>query len=681
MKGQPNRLGADTEHQLIGTAIDRGKPIQFRLDGRLISGFAGDTILSAVLATGIDTVGLRRGSPLALSGRFAPVVIPAALARDHQRALPMERTPASDGADLVTLAGRSRAGAIALLAGRLGLGGRTLGLDLDRHDSMHLPWLTADAEPGQTYDLIVVGGGVAGMSAALAAADAGLRVVLVEASPELGGHARLFGTIDGEETPEQSISRLSAAIGRADAITTLTHAQVIAARPGAVRVHVVAPGDAASTARVVDLHGGHIVLATGTIERLPVFPGNRLPGVIGACEALELAHNYSIWGGASALVATVSSPAYRLAMLAADAGISVTRILDGRIHPQSRFIEFAKAYGITQAAGTVVASARRAGKGLAVSPLLAVGDYTRPGEDIAVDRLIACGGWQPDLSLWHMASGESIWNAGLARLEPRSGPPGIALAGIAAGYMTRSACLASGVDAIDLLLQRKRRAVEERFIDPIYETPDAPTPISSSADQGSAPIYLDGARRHIELPRPRESRWPTWLPFAAAAPNWSLADTPQPLDVGDVAAGVQIGAIPAASAGIVAQERVAMITIGNLAHDGAEPASHWPNADYLAGRYGQDAERWLLAPLEARRLEVGALIYRSADETDPLLAVGVVIRTLHGSAVALIAKSAARPHQQAVIREQGRDLAIRLVAPYVEGMKLDAALGTSAGAP
>lgn len=667
MKVQPNRLGIDRQHHLQGSAIDRDRPLQFRLDGRVISGFAGDTVMSAVLASGIDSIGQRGGVPLALSLRHAPTISFAALAADHQRTLPMERTPATDGVDYVTTARKFRSNPLARLLAR---GSRSLNIDLDRADALARPWIGSPAEPDPAADMVVVGGGVAGLSAALAAAKRGLRVALIEAAPRLGGTLRLFGTQEGEQTPDEAIARLTTSVAQTDAITVLTSAEVFALRPGGVRLHQVEMLEGTPTGRVVDIRAPHIVLATGSLERLPVFPGNRLPGVIGALEAYELAQLYGVWAGTSALVATSSSPAYRLAMLATDAGITVPRIIDSRPHPQSRFIEFSRAYGITQAAGTIIAAASPAPKrrGLMVLPQLSMGRLSRAEVPLPIDRLVVCGGWQPDLTLWHMAGGESAWNATRARLEPRGGPVGIALAGSAGGWLSRSACTASGSDAVDALLGRQRRAVEERLIDPIYETPDAPAPLGDVPDEVAPPAYLDAGWRHIERPRLKASRWPAWLPFAPAPPGWSLADTPQPLDIADIAAGVQLGAIPAASAGIVAQERVAMVVIeGGGASAAGLPAAPLPPL-YLRDRY-QGAALWLVAPTEARVLDVGALIYRDADETDPLKAIGVVVRIVDGKAVALIAGQA---EMAASVREPGRAIGIRLVAPYHEGMRLDA---------
>src|SRR5690606_8272857 len=125
---------------------------------------------------------------------------------------------------------------------------------------------------------------------------------------------------------------------------------------------------------------------------------------------------------------------------------------------------------------------------------------------------------------------------------------------------------------------------------------------------------------------------------------------------------VQLGAIPAASAGIVAQERVAMVVI---ADDGAEPRRGPAIAlplppSFLTDRHA-DAQLFIIAPGEARVLEMGALIYADADETDPLNAIGVVVRIIGDKTIALVRGSAG---QQASLREPGRAIAIKLIENY-----------------
>src|SRR5689334_11930736 len=98
----PNRLAADAAYQFGGIALDRSKPLSFKLNGRKIEGFTGDTILMAALAGGIDSVGTEGGAPLGLDARYCPPIRPRS-SRSDRDILPMERTPAIDGFDVETI--------------------------------------------------------------------------------------------------------------------------------------------------------------------------------------------------------------------------------------------------------------------------------------------------------------------------------------------------------------------------------------------------------------------------------------------------------------------------------------------------------------------------------------------------------------------------------------------------
>lgn len=647
MRPQVNRLPESSAKGFAGSAIDRGRPLRFRLDGRIIGGFQGDTVLSATLASGVDTLGEAHSSPIGLTPRATPAISHASLAGDPQRALPMARTLAENGAEYVTL-GVKRPGPIA----RLFQPGRTLGLLLDDLHALDRPWRAVPGIPGPQADLLVVGGGVAGMAAALAGARAGLSVILVEANPYLGGHSGLFGTQDGEDAPEESMSRLAAEVNGHDAITILLATRAFSMRAGLVRAHQVDTVSGTVQGRVIDLTASKIVIATGSVERLPIIPGNRLPGVIGTLDAYELATRYGVWPGQKALVATSSSPAYRLAMLASDAGIGIDRVFDSRPRPASRFIEFSRAYGIVQSPGSSPAS---------VSTVRAGGTLSVHGERqdapvLVTERLLVCGGWQPDLTLWHVAGGKSHWHQGHERLESLGTLDGIVLAGSAAGYFTRRGCIQSGADAVDQILGRQRRLVEDPQIDPLYETPDG-RPGIGVAQPETAPSYLDGGLTLLQRPMPAPRRLP--LPFRRQRQSGLtvLSEAPQPLAVCDVAAGVNLELIPGAAAGIVAQERVALVPLAldpepaEAEAPGLAQADHIPA--YLQGRYGKQAVLVRLVPTETRRFETGALIYRSADASHPNQALGVVLREWDGYAIGVVSALETQPGQQVTIRDKG----------------------------
>ncbi len=648
MRPQINRLPENAPKGFAGTAIDRTRPLRFRLDGRIVSGFAGDTVLSAALAAGIDTVGQHQNSPIGLTSRAQPAISHASLASDPQFALPMARTPAQDGAEFVTLGAERSRGMT-----RLFQPGRTLGLKLDAAHPLARPWRTIPGAVDTSTDLLVIGGGVAGLSAALAGARVGLTVTLVEARGFLGGHSGLFGTQEGEDAPEESMARLSAEVEAAEAITVLTATQVFSIRPGLARAHRIETSPGTSRGRVIDIAAERIVIAAGALERLPIFAGNRLPGIAGCLDAYEMATRFGVWPGQRAIVATGSNPAYRLAMLASDAGIEIGRILDARPESTSRFIAFSRAYGIVQSPGTVVTSAGTARAG----GLLSVHTESRHGQTLVTDRLLVCGGWQPDLTLWHIAGGCSAWNADRRRLEAQGRVESIALAGSAAGYFTRRGCIQSGADAIDQLLGRERRDVDDPIVDPMHETPDGPLAIASPVSEG-APTYLDAGTGLLQRPAEaaRERRIAFWRP--ARGGLTLLSEAPQPLAVNEVAAGVDLALIPAEAAGIVAQERVASVPLSVQKElsgpDDWAPIKPTEIPAYLVGRYGPEARIVRIVPNEARILEPGALIFPNSDARHPDEAIGVVLRHDPAGAVGLVAARAATTGFPLTVREKGQ---------------------------
>ncbi|GLQ55058.1 hypothetical protein GCM10010862_23170 [Devosia nitrariae] len=645
--------------------------MRFRLNGHLVEGFAGDTVLSAAVASGFAEHGTLAGSPIALTTAFAP---PVAETADPGHALPMARVPAIDNLDLVTLpAGPAGDTAAARLRRILQGPPRSLGIRLD---TTALPPGTSAMEAGEVRaaDVVIVGGGVAGMTAAVAAARMDRSVVLVERRPMLGGNAMLFGRTEGEEAPEDAIARLTSEITALANIAVLVASEVVALNGRRLRIHSVLQDKGHAKETIREIEASHVVLATGTLERLPLFTGNRLPGVVGTMEAFHLAHAYGVWPDRSAAFATVSNAAYRLAVLAADAGIGVRRIVDHRPQPQSRFIEFCKAYGITMAGGVMPLAATLSGRGapgLSVRTAVSIEGYEREEEPLHAQRLIVCGGWQPDLTLWHMGGGLSGWQAEQSRLVAGDGPPHLALAGAAAGYLGTQACLDSGGEAVARCFGQPVPHLHETLIDPAYETPDAPATIASIPAKAAAPCYLDGGESLTALPATPRAPILGKLGLARHTPTWNLAEQSRALSIADVAAGVALGAIPSESAGEVARERA--IDRGAFFERERETGTAGEDLppplvpDYLNARYGPNATVWLVQSLETRRLDTGSLIFVNSDQANPVHAIGVVLTPLpeaRGQALALIGKVGATPGEGATLRDQNRPVPIRLVRPH-----------------
>ena len=126
--------------------------------------------------------------------------------------------------------------------------------------------LTEPLEPivvETTQKSLVIGGGIAGMRAAIGLADIGLGVFLVEREPQLGGHVRTIGAMyPNQRDGAALIAQLAADIERRPAITVFTGSEVVAKAGSfgnySVGLRVGGPGSETLTVEV-----GSIIVATG----------------------------------------------------------------------------------------------------------------------------------------------------------------------------------------------------------------------------------------------------------------------------------------------------------------------------------------------------------------------------------------------------------------------------------
>ncbi|RYE11172.1 MAG: FAD-dependent oxidoreductase [Hyphomicrobiales bacterium] len=581
---QPHRLAADAAHQFGGIELDRSKPLQFRLNGRRIQGYAGDSVLSALLASGIDAYGSLGETTLGLSESFAPLV------KDRSgEALPMARLPATEGLDLTSIGSRKvRFGRSA------GLGHRIDGI-------ADAPWLRLAPAETLSADLLVIGGGVAGLAAADDAASAGRSVILIERRPWLGGDARYFGPLGDEESPETVTNRLIDKLRSAANVTLLANAEAFALTGTSALVHRIEGG----RGRVVSITATGLVLATGSIQRLPIMAGNRLPGVATSMAAYHLAKRYGVVHGKSAIVATQSNYGYRLAMRLSDAGIAVHRVTDVRINPQSRFVDFAKASGLTLSGGHTPVVAQKTQHGVQVA-FITIGNSATSLE-LNADAMILSGPFQPDLALWMQAGGGTHWSEG--KLRSRGEIEHVALAGAVDGYRSLAACVASGRRAASHLFGGKTNAIADPEIDAMFETPDAPNLIAPLS--AAPPAFLDSGASLIARPVPKVR--PALTTYAHAP------------SLGDVAASVELSIIAAADAGAVAEERGA--PGGDLVASDWQAPPREPDElpPWLLARLGPSPVRLHLVVDGKRRFERGALVYANTSASDPALAIGVIV--------------------------------------------------------
>ncbi len=260
------------------------------------------------------------------------------------------------------------------------------------------PDVTYDQRFAHT-DVLVAGGGPAGMAAALAAADTGARVMLVDEEPALGGHLRWGGAAQLAVVHE-----LRNAIAAAD-IEVLTDA-VVTGRYDGNWIAVLQRGLPHVTERLVKVRTRSLVVAPGLVERPYVFAGNDLPGVMLSTGVRRLVNLYAVRPGTAAVVFTANADGDAAAEDLARVGVDVRHVVDAR------------------SGGDIVRARGRGG-------LQAV--ECAGGPTIECDLLVTATGWTAPTSLLNMAGARPVYHPEAARFLPGTLPDDVLATGGIAG--------------------------------------------------------------------------------------------------------------------------------------------------------------------------------------------------------------------------------------------------------
>lgn len=173
-------------------------------------------------------------------------------------------------------------------------------------------------------DVLVAGAGPAGMAAALAAAEAGAAVLLVEENHELGGHLRW-----GDDADRAALAELRTAVAAADNVEVLTDAAVLGRYDGNW-VAVVQRGLPGIPERLIKARVGTLVVAPGLIERPYVFAGNDVPGVMLSTAARRLINLHAVRPGEKAVVLTANAAGDAAIGDLTRAGVQIAAVVDPR---------------------------------------------------------------------------------------------------------------------------------------------------------------------------------------------------------------------------------------------------------------------------------------------------------------------------------------------------------------
>ncbi|MBK8770958.1 MAG: sarcosine oxidase subunit alpha family protein [Rhizobiales bacterium] len=477
MTGKPYRLASG------GSRIDRSKPLSFSFDGRSLSGFAGDTIASAVQASGQRVFGRsykyhRPRGVIGLGSEEMNALIGVGVGARHEPNLRATQIELFNGMTAVT---QNRWPSLNFDIGALnnklsrffpggfyyktfmwprsfwkhvyepviryaaGLGKAPEDRDPDTYEHMHIH-----------ADVVVVGGGIAGLTAAEAAAAGGVRVLLIDENPVLGGIADLtagkIGEVSVADYAKAAADRLAALpnvqiLSRTTAVGHFHHNYMMAfERVGDHDPSILANG--APRHRLWKIRAGHIVLASGALERPIAFANNDRPGITLASAVRGMVERYGVAPGSNGVVFTNNDDAYLTALALKKAGVNV-QIVDSRARPQGDLVQKAIAEGIEISASSVISKV----EGTLNVKSVKIAAYRKGQGRVITEKKVDCdfiamsGGWNPALHLWCHNGGKIRFDDGLASFRPNTHTDAITAVGAANGTMSVAETLAEAVAA------------------------------------------------------------------------------------------------------------------------------------------------------------------------------------------------------------------------------------------
>ncbi len=463
-----------------GRLIDRSKPISFLFNSKKMNGYEGDSLAASLLANDQILVGrsfkYHRPRGIVASGAEEPNALinlgeggyfePNARATttetfDGMVAVSQNHFPSLEfdvGAINSKLAQFLPAGFYykmfihprsfwkhiyePFIRKSAGLGKAPKDRDLDKYEHYY-----------HHCEVLVVGGGIAGIQAAKSAAASGVRVMLVEQTAHWGGRAVVDGVvidnIAAEEWIKSALSELSAMDNvvirnRTQGSGIYDHGYAL----GYERISDHTPGDSRPRHRLWRIRCKQIIVATGAIERPLSFAGNDIPGVMLAAAVRDYVVNYGVSPGDRTVVVTNNDDAYRTAIVLKDAGLDIPIIIDARPKGGGILMDQAIAAGIRVETGRGIAKVKGGKRVTGVSICSQAGEGAVL-EEISCDVVAMSGGWSPVVHLWSHCGGKLFWDASQAMFcpDPKNPPLGVdgesmvRVVGVANGHLSSAAVL------------------------------------------------------------------------------------------------------------------------------------------------------------------------------------------------------------------------------------------------
>ena len=463
-----------------GGRVDRQRPVRFTFNGKPYTGYQGDTLASALLANGVSMVARswKYHRPRGILG--SGVEEPNALVQlfDGNRTVPnarMTEVELVDGLAATSIHAKPSIdfdmGAVNGWLSRFIPAGFYYKTFMASQSAWHffekriravsgLGESPKELDPAQYdkqfahCDVLVVGGGIAGLMAALAAGESGARVILCDEQAEMGGWLLSSNElIDGqpaadwvasalkrlEAMPEVRVLRRTTGYGYHDhRFVTLVERRAD---------HLIPQSQPKYRERLWRVRAREVVLTTGAHERPLTFANNDLPGIMLASAVSTYVRRYGVMPGRNAVVFVNNDHGYDAALALKAAGAQV-QVFDARAQTQGTLPGKVKAAGIAVTMSTVITEAQggKRVQSVKVQGIDASGQLSGAVRTVSCDLVAMSGGVNPVIHLHSQAGNKAAWNEALQAFTPGKPFQGERWAGACGGVEGLHACAQNGLE-------------------------------------------------------------------------------------------------------------------------------------------------------------------------------------------------------------------------------------------
>ncbi|WP_169568986.1 sarcosine oxidase subunit alpha [Sneathiella limimaris] len=520
-----------------GIALNREKVISFTFNGVAYQGYEGDTLASALMANGVHFIGrsfkYHRPRGIVAAGAEDPHTLVQLEEGSHtQPNLRATQVELYDGLkassvnvwpglenDISAINGHFAKIMTAgfynktfmwpksfwmklyepIIRRAAGWGKAPTSSDPDIYDQMH-----------DHPDVLVVGAGPAGLTAALTAAKAGARVVLVDENPAVGGSLRhMDRMIDGVPSSEwiQNMREELLAHPEVKILTRTTlfgyydHNYLVAVEQKTDHLPVNMRAGKPRQ-RVWHFRAKQVVLATGAHERPLVFADNDRPGIMLAGSVQAYLKRYGVLPGRKAVFFTNNDSAYEPATLLKQAGTNSVTVIDVRKCSGSELVKKARDAGVEVLEGyAIVATAgkKRVSSVTVKAFDVETGNLSGSTKQISCDLVAMSGGWSPVVHLFSQSQGKLSYDEKRLCFVPHKVVQNQHLAGSCVGDFSTSECIANGYHAGRAAVSEAGFEVDEIHDIPSVEEPSFGDAVACWLVPGKSSIGVGKAKHFVDF--------------------------------------------------------------------------------------------------------------------------------------------------------------------------------------